>query len=235
MEKLRNRLLKIKNFIGNHRRYTFVKETLTFKKESLLSRATVTLLFIIAVLGCVSVVQHKQTVKHKEIATKHLTKIKILEGELSEKRYVEGEVELYTEVGMIILEKNVGPCNRKTICEYIDYLADMGIVWYPEVMKSICQIESGFGTSTVAKRCNNLFGMDHPTKRKTLSLYPSGRFATFKNWKCSILDMALWDYATFRGKIPTKDEYYEKINNKFNTENPEYHNKVKSAEKGNTK
>lgn len=235
MEKLKNILGKIKNFIGNHRRYTFVKETLTFRKESLMSRVTVTLLFIIAVFAGMSVVQHRQTVKHKEIATKHLAKIKILEGELSEKRYVEGEVELYTEVGMIILEKNVGPCNKKTICEYIDYLAEMGIVWYPEVMKSICQIESGFGTSTVAKRCNNLFGMDHPTKRKTLSLYPSGRFATFKNWKCSILDMALWDYATFRDRVPSKEEYYNKINTKFNTENPEYHIKVMGAEKSNRK
>lgn len=230
MEKLRNRLGKIKNFIGNHRRYTFVKETLTFKKESLLSRATVTLLFIIAVLGCISVVQHKQTLKHKDIASKHLAKIRLLEEEVSEKKYSEGEVELYTEIGMIVLEKNVGPCNKKTICEYIDYLAEMGIVWYPEVMKSICQIESGFGTSTVAKRYNNLFGMDHPLKRRTLSLYATGRFATFKNWKCSILDMALWDYATFKGHIPTKNEYYNKINTKYNTENPEYHKAIITAE-----
>lgn len=235
MEKLKKIIGKIKDFIGNHRRYTFVKETLTFRKESLLSRVTVTLLFIIAVFAGMSVVQHKQTLKHKEIATKHLAKIKILEGELAEKRYVEGQVELYTEIGMIVLEKNAGPCNKKTICEYIDYLAEMGIVWYPEVMKSICQIESGFGTSTVAKKCNNLFGMDHPTMRRTLSLYATGRFATFKNWKCSILDMALWDYATFKGRIPTKEEYYNKINTKFNTENPEYHTKVKSAETNNRK
>lgn len=230
MEKLKNILEKIKDFVGNHRRYTYVKEKLIFRKESLISRVTIILMFIIVVFAGISIIQHKQILKHKNNEIKHLDEIKLLKNEISKKNYIEGKNKLNTEIGEIVLEKNVGPCNSKTICEYIDSLADIGIVWYPEVMKSICQIESGFGTSSVYKRCNNLFGMDHPLRRRTLSLYATGRFATFKNWKCSILDMVLWDYATFKEHIPTKDEYYNKISTKYNTENPEYHKAIITAE-----
>lgn len=231
METLKNIYNKIKEFIEHNRRYSYVKETLSFKKERLFGNITIILLTIIVMFILISVLQHKQTQHHKEIATKHLATIEKLESEISDKKYIDGEVELYTEIGIVVLERNCGMCTKNNICEYIDYLAEMDVVWYPEVMKAICQIESDFGKSNVAKKYNNLFGMDHPRRRKTLSLYSSGRFATFKNWKCSILDMALWDYETFKGKIPIKEEYYEKINSKYNTENPQYRNIILEAEK----
>jgi uncharacterized FlgJ-related protein len=175
-------------------------------------------------------IQSNEARKHKGIAQKHFDTIQILEDKVNDRDYEESKVSLYYEIGAAYLEKDCGECNKENICKYIDYLADIGVVWYPDVIKSCCQIESNFGQSNVAKNYNNLFGMDHPTVRKTLSIKCSGgRFATFKNWKCSVLDRVLWDFATFSKHIPTKGEYYNKISTKYNTENPDYKNIITSC------
>lgn len=225
VEKLKKLVRKVREFVETHRRYTFDKEQLLFKKESVVSTLTTFFLLFIVFLIAVILIQNEETQRHKNIAMKHFETIRKLEDKLNDKEYEESRISLYYEIGVAVLEKDCGECNKENICEYIDYLAEMGVVWYPEVLKSTCQIESGFGTSPVARNYKNLFGMDHPTRRKTLSIKCSGgRFATFTNWKCSVLDRVLWDFATFDKHIPSKEEYYGKMNTKYNTENPDYKN-----------
>lgn len=227
MKNIREKTRKLKEYVSHHRRYTFDKDQLIYRKESPISTTTIILLF--AVLSLIYVI-NLQNVKLKEVhelSSRHSDTIESLMTEVACKKFSEGEYQLFTEIGRVMTEKNTEPCNEKSVCEYIDRLAEMGIVWYPEIIKSTCQVESGFGASNVAKKYNNLFGMDHPRVRQTLSTHQSGgRFSTFKNWKCSVLDRVLWDYATFNDKVPEREEYLQKINTKYNTENPNYINKV---------
>ena len=233
--KLKETVRKVGDFVSNHRRYTYDKSTLSFKKESAVSTLTKTFILLICILICIILIQNEETQRHRNLAMKHFETIRALEAKVMDKEYEESWISLNYEIGVAMLEKDCGECDRKSKCEYIDYLGEMGVIWHPDVVKSICQIESGFGSSSVARRYNNLFGMDHPARRQTLSTHPSGRFATFKNWKCSVLDMALWDRATFGKHVPSKDEYRRKIGTKYNTENPKYHNIVKDAEKSHRK
>ncbi|ANQ48501.2 glucosaminidase domain-containing protein [Flammeovirga sp. MY04] len=61
------------------------------------------------------------------------------------------------------------------------------------------RLETGRFTSGIFKDINNLFGMNHPSRRETTSLGNSGRkessysvgFATYKNWYDSIVDYFL--------------------------------------------
>ena len=230
IEKIKKFVKEIKNFLENHRRYTFNKKQLTFKKEGLVSTLTTSLLIFIFILIGIILVQNEETQRHKRIAMKHFETIQKLEDKLNDREYEQSRISLYYEIGVAVLERDCGECSKENICEYIDYLAEMGVVWYPEVLKSTCQIESGFGTSSVAKNYKNLFGMDHPTRRKTLSIKCSGgRFATFTNWKCSVLDRVLWDFATFDKHIPSKEAYYGKMNTKYNTENSDYNNIIQGC------
>ncbi len=230
VEKTKKLFEKIKNFIASHRRYTYDKVQLIYKKENLVSNTVIVLVSFIFILVCSLFIQSNETRRHRDIARKRFETIQMLEDKVNDRDYEESKVSLYYEIGVAVLEKDCGECNQENICKYIDYLAEMGVIWYPDVIKSCCQIESGFGQSNVAKNYNNLFGMDHPTRRKTLSIKCSGcRFATFTNWKCSVLDRVLWDFATFNKHIPSKEVYYGKINTKYNTENPNYKDVISSC------
>ena len=230
VKKIKQFICETKNFIDCHRRYTFDNSQLIYKKENLISNTVIVLVSFIFLLIFFLYIQGNETRKHKEIAQKHCETIRVLEDKVNNRDYEESKISLYYEIGVAVLEKDCGECTKENICKYIDYLAEIGVVWYPDVIKSCCQIESSFGQSNVAKNYNNLFGMDHPTRRKTLSINCSGgRFATFTNWKCSVLDRLLWDFAIFDNHIPTKEEYYNKMVTKYNTESPNYKNVLMSC------
>ena len=208
--------------VEKYRKYSFDRDMLLFVKEPLISRTSFCFLFFNVFLLCIICIQNAETQKHINIAAAHYETIKELEEKINGKEYDDGEFSLYFEVGKAVLERDCGVCNKDNICNYIDYLSEVGVVWYPDLIKSCCEIESSFGQSNVARQYNNLFGMDHPSQRQTLSLYRSGRFATFKNWKTSILDRVLWDYSIFDEKVPTKDAYIKKMHTRYNVENPNY-------------
>ena len=219
----------IQTFFERKRKYSFDDENFVYKKERFISRTTILLITIVCLLVLLLGVEIRKVGEHEVTAQKHFETVKELREEISSKEYMESELELYAEIGQASLEKDCGECNEENICAYIDYLAEMGVAWHPEILKACCKLESNFGESNVAKKYNNLFGMDHPRIRKTLSLYPSGRFATFKNWKCSILDRILWDYANFEKK-PTRDKYYGKMVTKYNTELEDYESRLRNCE-----
>lgn len=83
---------------------------------------------------------------------------------------------------------------------------DSNIVNYINVYKEIkknnikfadivfCQsiIESGHYKSKIFKSNNNLFGMKHPKKRKSLSKGNKNGYASYNNWQESIKDYKIW-------------------------------------------
>jgi hypothetical protein len=74
---------------------------------------------------------------------------------------------------------------------------------HPEIVYRQAVLESGNFGSKNCLRNNNLFGMKHPGRRKTLSLGQRGQYAYYTSWKQSIEDYKLWQDAK-----PITGDYY---------------------------
>lgn len=106
---------------------------------------------------------------------------------------------------------------RKNVYEYMKKVG----IKYPEVALMQACFESGNFKSKLFKRHSNMFGMRHPKKRATESLKPSkSGYATYKNWKSSIIDYGLWQSRILH-KCPTKRKYIEYLSRAY-AESPDY-------------
>lgn len=85
--------------------------------------------------------------------------------------------------------------------------------WYPDIIMAQYQLESSKGTSKVAKKNNNLFGMRKAQVRKSVrcKAFDSKGYAMYNNWQLSVIDRILWEEYEFNGKKPTRQEYLAKI------------------------
>ena len=84
--------------------------------------------------------------------------------------------------------------------------------WYPEIIMAQFKIESCSGTSELAKKSNNFFGMKVVSgKRKHFTTQRCGDnyhgYAVYDNWKLSIIDKILWEHFAFNDRKPSKTEY----------------------------
>lgn len=102
--------------------------------------------------------------------------------------------------------------------------------WYPEIIMAQFIIESGSGTSQLAKNARNFYGMKYiGTKgRPTLQIpnmdYHS--YGMYLNWQHSVLDRVLWDDWVFKKKKPeTRELYLAKLDGVY-AEDPNYVTKV---------
>lgn len=84
----------------------------------------------------------------------------------------------------------------------------------PEVGKyaaAVAALESGRGSSRLAREANNLFGMMQPSTRKTTSIgtiqAAEGIFARFADWDASVHDYFLWCEARKMPKSATVDQW----------------------------
>lgn len=78
---------------------------------------------------------------------------------------------------------------------------------HPHIVYAQMRLESGNFKSTLAKDCNNFFGMKHPNIRTNVSLGANSRgFATYDNWAMSVLDYGLWQKMYASGL--NEEEYY---------------------------
>lgn len=206
--------------------YKFNKETLQYTEDTELikkiHKSSIVVLAILLVLIGIAIHTTNKSKQNRIATIEAYERILALTDSIADQNYTQSEMLLYSEIGKQMISRRCEPMNKENICNYIDTLASYGIVWYPDIIKANCKCESGFGASQVAKKYNNIFGMDHPNVRRTLSTRQSGgRFATYNNWKCAVLDRVLWDYATFK-KIPSRKAYLDMMTKKYNTENPEY-------------
>lgn len=85
--------------------------------------------------------------------------------------------------------------------------------WYPDVIMAQYQLESACGTSQVAKRNNNLFGMRKAFTRKSVRCrtFDKAGYAVYNNWQLSVIDRIFWEEHEFHNIKPTREEYLAKI------------------------
>jgi hypothetical protein len=83
--------------------------------------------------------------------------------------------------------------------------------YYPEYIIAQYILESGHGTSRIAKQNNNLFGMKKAYQRNTCRIKErhDGVYAKYDNWQLSVLDRVLWEAHAFKnhGGVPSVKEY----------------------------
>ena len=85
--------------------------------------------------------------------------------------------------------------------------------WYPDIIMAQYQLESSFGTSPVAKKNHNLFGMKKAWTRKSVRCraFDKAGYAIYNNWQLSVIDRIFWEEYEFHNKKPTRAEYLAKI------------------------
>lgn len=99
--------------------------------------------------------------------------------------------------------------------------------WYPDIKMAQIKIESGFGSSQLAKRSNNICGMRKTTSRETTQIkkHDSNGYGVYNNWESCVIDMVLWDKAVFGNRKPTRQDYIKHLNDLY-SETDNYGNKV---------
>lgn len=107
--------------------------------------------------------------------------------------------------------------------------------WYPEIIMAQFIIESGSGTSYLAKKARNFYGMKYiGTKGRPTLQIPDmnvSGYGMYINWQHSILDRVLWDDWKFKKVKPkTREQYLAKLNGVY-AEDPNYIYKVTSRAK----
>lgn len=118
-------------------------------------------------------------------------------------------------------------CERATRESVWRFIQKCG-AWYPDIIMAQAVQESGSGSSDVARRCNNLFGMKKPGVRSLRCDINRGntseRYAEYGNWKMSVIDRIFWDMWMFRNTdgVPDRACYLGKIGTVYNTETSGY-------------
>lgn len=82
---------------------------------------------------------------------------------------------------------------------------------YPDIIMAQCIIESGGGTSVLARDANNLFGMKRVTTRPTTQVGDVRGYGKYANWQSSVIDRCLWDAYVFKDGVPDREVYLNKI------------------------
>ena len=97
--------------------------------------------------------------------------------------------------------------------------------WYPNIIMGQAIIESGCGTSAVAKNANNLFGMkaiDQSKPHRPTTQIPNTDYkgyGVYASWELSVVDRILWELHRFRNKKPSYSNYKAGFSNYAETEN----------------
>jgi len=85
--------------------------------------------------------------------------------------------------------------------------------WYPEVIMAQYIVESGRGTSSLAKSSSNLFGMKVALRRPTtqLSGISNNGYGVYLNKEHSIIDRILWERWVFKNEKPSREVYLTRL------------------------
>lgn len=143
---------------------------------------------------------------------------KMIDGETEEVFVVEEREKSIDVIGLLDFVHEMG--KEDVSVESALRLLDTLGVEHKVVVVAQMRLESGNFKSVLAEKCNNFFGMKHPTTRVNVSCGRSeSGYATYKNWAWSVLDYALWqrryasglsesEYLSFLGKRYAEDERY---------------------------
>lgn len=104
--------------------------------------------------------------------------------------------------------------------------------YYPEYIIAQYILESGRGTSRIAKQNNNLFGMKKAYQRNTCRIKErhNGVYAKYENWQLSVLDRVLWEVHAFKhhGGVPSVKEYQDYLARNY-AEDKQYIKKLEAV------
>lgn len=137
---------------------------------------------------------------------------------------IQGETQINTPNCLEVLSM-VQEIGKEEISENkaISLMIMLGIE-HPHIVYAQMRLESGNFTSSLARDCNNFFGMKHPKVRTNVSLGANSRgFATYDNWAMSVLDYGLWQKRYASGI--TEEEYYSMLSKHY-AEDSDYCKKV---------
>ena len=104
------------------------------------------------------------------------------------------------------------------------YMKEIGIK-YPEIVWSQVALESRF-CSQVCKENNNYFGMKLAACRPNVQTGENLGHATYRNWKMSVIDYALWQSSTGVWKLKDEAAYFNYLDQRY-AEGANYAIKVK--------
>jgi len=105
-----------------------------------------------------------------------------------------------------------------------EYMKEVGIK-YPEIVWSQIALESRF-SSQVCRENHNYFGMKKATCRPNVQTGENLGHATYRNWKMSVLDYALWQSSNGVWKLANENCYFNYLDQWY-AEDPRYAIKVK--------
>lgn len=104
--------------------------------------------------------------------------------------------------------------------------------WYPDIIMAQYQLESASGTSYLAKKNKNLFGMHKAWTRKSVRCrsFDNQGYDIYNNWQLSVVDRIFWEEHLFGVEKPTKEQYFAKIK-KIYAKDEHYIEKIKKIAK----
>lgn len=127
-------------------------------------------------------------------------------------------VGLHHEDTMELVNSTFSPDNLLSVIEEYGFK-------YPEIVFAQARLESGNFQSNLFDKCNNLFGMNHPSIRETRSVGSTNGFATFENWLYSVEDRFIYEELYLSNL--TREEYFSYLGRVY-AEDPNYVSKLKS-------
>lgn len=192
----------------NNRLYRFDKENIELKPVKRISQFLYENMFSVVFIVFTVMLMLWIGDSLKQYST--ITKLEAQVAELTRTLEMEEESDtLHIRIAQATLEgKKDIPFNDSIIFDYIKSCK----AWYPDIIMAQFKIESASGTSDVAKKANNFFGMKPVGgKRKHYTTQRHGDsyhgYAVYDNWKLSILDKILWEHFRFNSVKPDRETY----------------------------
>ena len=117
--------------------------------------------------------------------------------------------ELHYLIGYLYLQTDTVKPNEDTVYNFI---MDCNS-WFPEYIMAQAVIESGCGTSELAKKANNLFGMRYIDQSKPhrpttqIQGVNCNGYGAYKNWQLSVVDRILWEISRYKSVKPSLEKY----------------------------
>jgi hypothetical protein len=92
---------------------------------------------------------------------------------------------------------------------------------HPDIVLAQAILESGYLSSPIFIKNNNLFGMRFPERRPTVALSENRGYSVYDCWTDSVKDYKLFQEFLFRRKEKTRDEYFDYLDRIY-AEDPNY-------------
>lgn len=122
--------------------------------------------------------------------------------------------------------------NSLPTVENVEVFVVLCETWYPDIIMAQYQLESTSGTSYLAKKNKNLFGMNKAQTRKSVRCrsFDTQGYAIYNNWQLSVVDRIYWEEHLFDGKKPSRAQYLATIK-KIYSKDEHYIEKIKKIAK----